>query len=176
MRVLILEDDQRLGSILVRTFKEEGYAVDWAQDGLEAEWHACENDYDLMILDIMVPRKTGIEVLSTVRKSGNLTPVLILTAMDSTDDIVKGLDIGADDYITKPFNIDELLARTRALIRRKTEQGSSIIEVGPLVIDQSRKEIKRNGKLLNLTLKEYMLLVYLATNEGKVLSLSLIHI
>lgn len=172
MRVLITEDDQRLGSILVRTFKEDGYAVDWAQDGMEAEWLACENDYDLIILDLMIPRKTGIEVLQTLRKAGNTVPVLILTAMDTTDDVVKGLDVGADDYITKPFKIEELLARTRALLRRKSDQKSSLINVGPLEIDQARKEIKRNGKLLNLTLKEYMLLVYLATNEGRVLSRS----
>ncbi len=170
MRVLIVEDDKRLGSIIQRAFKEEGYAADWCQDGQEAEWLGFENPYDLIILDLMIPRKHGLEVLKTFRGGGIRTPILILTAMDTTDDIVKGLDIGADDYITKPFNLDELLARVRALLRRQSQQGSSTFSVGPLTINQARREITRDGKAIPLTLKEYGLLVYLAKHAGSVLS------
>lgn len=170
MRVLIVEDDQRLGSIIQRTFKEEGYAADWCQDGQEAEWLGFENPYDLIVLDLMIPRKHGLEVLKTFRDGGIKAPILILTAMDTTDDIVKGLDIGADDYITKPFDIEELHARVRALLRRQSQQSSATLNVGPLVINQARREIHRDGKLIPLTLKEYSLLVYLAKNAGSVLS------
>ena len=170
MRVLIIEDDQKLGSIIQRTFKEEGYAVDWCQDGQEAEWLGFENPYDLILLDLMIPRKHGLEVLKTFREGGIKAPILILTAMDTTDDIVKGLDIGADDYITKPFNLDELLARVRALLRRQSQQSSATFKVGPLTINQARREITRDGQKIPLTLKEYGLLVYLAKHAGSVLS------
>ena len=170
MRILLVEDDTRLGSILERTLKEESYAVDWCTDGLEAEWMAFEHDYDLILLDLMIPRKSGLEVLKALRGGGIKTPTLIITAMDATDNIIESLDNGADDYITKPFSIDEMLARTRALIRRQYSQSSSTTKIGPLTIDQSRKEIYRDGKLLPLTLKEYSLLVYLCNNAGVVMS------
>src|SRR4051812_37670130 len=118
MRILVVEDDAPLASILVRTLREESYAVDHAPDGQEAEWLAFENPYDLVILDLMLPRKNGLDVLKSLRSGGIHVPVLILTARDAKDDVVKGLDFGADDYVTKPFDLEEVLARVRALIRR----------------------------------------------------------
>ena len=170
MRILVVEDDAPLASILVRTLREESYAVDHAADGQEAEWLAFENPYDLIILDLMLPRKNGLEVLKTLRDADMATPVLILTARDTKEDVVKGLDKGADDYLTKPFNLDELLARVRALLRRQSGEPLTMIEAGPLRIDPNRKEVTRDGQTLHLTAKEYALLEYLARHGGSVLS------
>lgn len=170
MRILVVEDDAPLADVLCRCLREESYAVDHAPDGQEAEWMAFENPYDLIILDLMLPRKNGIEVLRSIRGAGLQVPVLILTARDATDEIVAGLDSGADDYATKPFSIDELLARVRALLRRKDSVTPSIIEVGPIQIDPSRKEVKVSGEVVPLTAKEYALLEYLARNAGTVLT------
>jgi DNA-binding response OmpR family regulator len=165
-----VEDDAALASILTRTLREESYAVDHAPDGQEAEWLGFENPYDLIILDLMIPRKSGLEVLNTLRQGGVLTPVLILTAKDTKEDVVKGLDLGADDYLTKPYNLDELLARVRALIRRQGAEVSSTMDLGQLKIDTARKEVSREGVVINLTAKEYALLEYLARHVGTVLS------
>ncbi len=170
MRILLVEDDAALASILTRTLREESYAVDHAPDGQEAEWLGFENPYDLIILDLMIPRKSGLEVLKTLRQGGVLTPVLILTAKDTKEDVVKGLDLGADDYLTKPYNLDELLARVRALIRRQGAEVSSIMDLGRLKIDTARKEVSREDVVINLTAKEYALLEYLARHVGTVLS------
>ena len=170
MRILVVEDDAPLASILLRTLREESYAVDHAPDGQEAEWLAFENPYDLIILDLMLPRKNGMEVLKTLRDGGLATPVLILTARDAKEDVVKGLDRGADDYLTKPFNLDELLARVRALLRRQTGEMATVIEVGAVRIDPSRKEVTRDGQIIHLTAKEYALLEYMARHAGTVLS------
>ncbi len=170
MRLLVVEDDSALASLLVRALREESYAVDLATDGQEGEWLAFENPYDLILLDLMLPRKSGLEVLSTLRKSGMKTPVLILTARDAKDDVVKGLDSGADDYLTKPFDLDELFARVRALLRRQVSEPMTILQVGPLSIDPSRKDVSREGRHIDLTTKEYALLEYLARHAGSVLS------
>jgi DNA-binding response OmpR family regulator len=170
VRILVVEDDAPLANIVVRCLREESYAVDHAPDGQEAEWMAFENPYDLIVLDLMLPRKSGDEVLKALRAGGVKTPVLILTARDATDDIVKGLDQGADDYLTKPFSLDELLARVRALLRRRETVGDPIIKAGPLRIDPSRKEVTIDGIKIDLTAKEYALLEYFARNEGTVLS------
>jgi DNA-binding response OmpR family regulator len=170
MRILVVEDDAPLASILVRTLREESYAVDHAPDGQEAEWLAFENPYDLVILDLMLPRKNGLEVLKTLRDGGVSTPVLILTARDTKEDVVKGLDKGADDYLTKPFNLEELLARVRALLRRQPTEAPTVIEAGPIRIDPSRKEVTRDGVHIQLTAKEYALLEYMARHAGTVLS------
>src|SRR6476661_487327 len=162
MRILVVEDDAPLASILIRTLREESYAVDHAPDGQEAEWLAFENPYDLIILDLMLPRKNGMEVLKTLRDGGVQTPVLILTARDTKEDVVKGLDHGADDYLTKPFNLEELLARVRALLRRQTGEAPTVIEAGPIKIDPSRKEVTRDTQSIHLTAKEYALLEYMA--------------
>lgn len=170
MRILVVEDDAPLASVLVRTLREESYAVDQAHDGQEAEWLAFENPYDLIILDLMLPRKNGLEVLRTLRDGGVHTPVLILTARDTKEDVVKGLDKGADDYLTKPFNLEELLARVRALLRRQPGDAATTIEAGPIKIDPSRKEVTRDGTPIHLTAKEYALLEYMARHAGTVLS------
>jgi DNA-binding response OmpR family regulator len=170
MRILVVEDDAPLASILVRTLREESYAVDHAADGQEAEWLAFENPYDLILLDLMLPRKNGMDVLKTLRDGGITAPVLILTAKDTKEDVVKGLDRGADDYLTKPFNLEELLARVRALLRRQTGEPTTVIEAGPLKIDTTRKEVTREETTIHLTAKEYALLEYMARHAGKVLS------
>lgn len=170
MRILLVEDDVALASILLRTLREESYAVDHAADGQEAEWLAFENPYDVIILDLMLPRKNGLEVLKTLREGTIKVPVLILTAKDSKEDIVKGLDLGADDYLTKPYNLEELLARVRALLRRQAGEGSSLIELANLRIDTARKEVSREGVPINLTAKEYALLEYMARHAGTVLN------
>lgn len=170
MRILVVEDDAPLADILVRCLREESYAVDHAPDGQEAEWLAFENPYDLIILDLMLPRKDGISVLKSLRSGGITTPVMILTARDATDDIVKGLDIGADDYATKPFSLDELLARVRALLRRKDKITSTVLSAGPIEITPSRREVKIGGDVVELTAKEYGLLEYFVRNKGTVLN------
>ena len=154
----------------MRTLREESYAVDQAADGQEAEWLAFENPYDLIVLDLMLPRKNGMEVLKSLRDGGQSTPVLILTARDTKEDVVQGLDHGADDYLTKPFNLEEFLARVRALMRRQPGDPATVIEVGSLRIDTTRKEVSRHDKLIQLTAKEYALLEYMARHSGSVLS------
>jgi len=171
MRILVVEDDRAIASVLERSLKEESYAVDVAGDGIEGEWLAMENVYDCIILDVMLPRKDGFAVLSTIRSSGVTAPVLMLTAKDQTHNKVHGLDIGADDYLTKPFSLDELFARVRALLRRKTnEYIGTILEIGHLRIDPSRREVTRAGQRIDLTTKEYSLLEYLARNVGTVVT------
>lgn len=170
MRILVVEDDPPLASVLVRCLREESYAVDHALDGQEAEWLAFENPYDLIILDLMLPRKDGMEVLRNLRDGEITAPILILTAKDKVDDRVKGLDKGADDFLGKPFELEELTARVRALLRRKTSYMPPIISIGPLVIDPSRKAVKLLGKVVEFTAKEYSLLEYFARNEGSVLT------
>lgn len=170
MRLLVVEDDNALANLLVRALREESYAVDLASDGQEAEWIAFENPYDVIILDLMLPIKDGITVLQNIRSGGISTPVLILTAKDSKEDIVKGLDSGADDYITKPFSLDELLARVRTLLRRRGTESKTLLEVGPFTIDPARKEVKRGDELIELTAKEYGLMEYFCRNPGVVLT------
>ncbi len=171
MRILVVEDDERLGELLVRALREEAFAVDLATDGHEAEWNAFENTYDLILLDLMLPRKDGLSVLKTLRQSNIKTPVLILTAKDTTTDIVSGLDSGADDYLKKPFSIEELLARVRALLRRPQEGdvGESV-KHGPFVIHPAKKEILMNNTPLELTTKEYALMEYFIRHPNTVLS------
>jgi len=170
MRILIVEDDAPLASVLVRCLREESYAVDHAVDGQEAEWMAFDNPYDLIILDLMLPRKDGLEVLKSLREGDVKSPILILTAKDKIDDRVKGLDTGADDYLSKPFSLDEMLARARALLRRKETYIPPVISLGPLSINPSRKEVVIEGKNVEFTAKEYSLLEYFARNAGSVLT------
>lgn len=170
MRILVVEDDAPLASVLVRSLREESFAVDHAADGQEAEWMAFENPYDLILLDIMLPRKDGISVLKTLREGGVKVPVLLLTARDAAQDVVKGLDAGADDYLTKPFSLDVLMARVRALFRRQPGEPVTVLQSGPLRIDPARKEVTRDGVRIDLTAKEYALLEYLARHAGTVLS------
>jgi len=170
MRILLVEDDLPLANVITRALKEESYAIDHAPDGQEGEWLAFENPYDLILLDLMLPRKDGLSVLKALRDGGISTPVLILTARDSTQDVVSGLDLGADDYLRKPFSLDELLARIRALLRRQAADLVTIIQIGPLSVNTSNKQVSRDGQAIDLTAKEYALVEYLARHAGSVVS------
>jgi DNA-binding response OmpR family regulator len=170
MRLLIVEDEKSLADILKKGLEEEGYAVDVAYDGEEGLYMAENEASDLMILDIMLPVIDGITILKNVRRKGILTPVLMLTAKDTIRDKITGLDSGADDYLTKPFSFDELLARVRALVRRRSRAGASIITIEDLVIDMTAHQVKRGGNPVVLSAKEYALLEYMAIHKNKVLS------
>ncbi|WP_018248599.1 response regulator transcription factor [Orenia marismortui] len=170
MRILIVEDEYHLAEVLQKGLKEDGYAVDAVNNGQEAIDLAVVIQYDLIILDLMLPIKSGIEVLRELREEGNKVPVLILTAKDSVEDKVAGLDLGADDYLTKPFAFDELRARIRALFRRKLGESNNVLKVDDLVLDTITHKVSRGGKDIDLTVKEYSVLEYLIRNRGQVLS------
>lgn len=174
MRVLLVEDNKPLLRALRQGLEEEGLAVDIAEDGVEADQKARTTNYDVIVLDIMLPKKDGISLLKGWRASGLNTHVLLLTARGSTEDRVNGLDSGADDYLTKPFELDELLARLRALIRRGHFVKDPLIRVHDLVLDTSSRTAKRSGKSIHLTPKEYALLEFLAFHQGKVVSRTMI--
>ena len=170
MRILIIEDEKDLASILKVGLNDEGYAVDTASNG-EDGWYMIEiTDYDLIILDILLPDINGWEILKRIREREMNVPVLMLTALDSTENKVKGLDGGADDYITKPFEFSELLARVRVLLRRSKGKKSPIIEIGNIKIDISGKEVYKNTQTVPLSRREYAILEYLILNRGKVIS------
>ena len=170
MRVLVVEDERRLAGILKRGLLEEGYAVDSAYDGEEALYMAETIGYAAIVLDIMIPRKDGFTVCRELRSKNVKTPILMLTARDSLDDIVKGLDCGADDYQVKPFAFAELLARVRALLRRQASSKSDKIQVGDLVIDTSTREVWRGSRKIELTTKEYSMLQYFMSHPKAVLT------
>nr|WP_286169508.1 response regulator transcription factor [Halocella sp. SP3-1] len=161
MRILIVEDEYHLAEVLQKGLKEDGYAVDIANDGQEAIDLATVVHYNLIILDLMIPIKSGIEVLRELREEGNKIPVIILTAKDSLEDKVLGLDIGADDYLTKPFAFAELRARIRALLRRKLGESNNVLKADNLVLDTISHKVSRAGKDIDLTVKEYAVLEYL---------------
>ncbi|QQS34187.1 MAG: response regulator transcription factor [Acidobacteriota bacterium] len=168
MRVLLVEDDIRIAAFVVKGLRENSYAVDIASDGDEATYMASINSYDLFILDINLPKKDGFDVCRELRENGSKQPVLMLTARDAIDDRISGLDIGADDYLTKPFEFRELLARLRALLRRQNEIRSPQIVIADLQIDTMSRTVQRAGKQIELTTKEYSLIEFLAINKGKV--------
>jgi len=160
MRILVVDDDRRLSGIVKRGLLEETYAVDVAYDGEEGQYLAEVNSYDLVILDIMMPKKDGVEVCRTLRAKNINTPILMLTAKDSVEDRVKGLDAGADDYLVKPFAFSELLARVRALLRRESTTRSPEIRVGDLVLNTLTREVWQGELAIELTTKEYVILEY----------------
>jgi len=169
MRILVVEDQKDLNEIIVRKLTNEHYSVDACYDGDDAlDFIRCA-EYDAVILDIMLPGTTGIGVLKQMRASGDKTPVLLLTALGTVEDRVAGLDAGADDYLVKPFDFDELLARVRAIIRRGGERASSVMVCGDLTLDSAARRVERGGKEIVLTAKEFDILEYLMQNEGKVL-------
>lgn len=170
MRILLVEDDELLGDGLLTGLKQQGYTVDWVQDGLAAEAAIDYEDFDVMILDLGLPKKSGLEVLKSVRENGKEFPILILTAKESTDDKILGLDSGADDYMVKPCDLDELSARVRALHRRKTGSTVSIIEHEGLSLDASAHEVKYKDEVINIPRREFTLLEKLLENIGKVVS------
>lgn len=170
MRILLVEDDTAIARSLKEGLEDESYAVDVANDGSEGYRTAAADEYDVIILDIMLPEMNGYEVCRALRNDGNKTPILMLTARDTERDIVEGLDTGADDYLAKPFSFDVLLARIRALLRRPNEKLEEILQVGDLKLDPSSKKVTRASQEINLTAKEYGVLEYLMRNKGKVLS------
>lgn len=170
MRILIAEDEQYLNRIITQKLSEDGYSVDSCFDGKEAIHILSYTDYDIVILDIMMPKADGFEVLRYMRENGKTTPVLFLTARDAVSDKVKGLDSGANDYLVKPFSFDELAARLRALTRTSFGVADNLITVGELTMDCGAKTVKRGDDLIELSAKEYALLEYLLHNKGIVLS------
>ena len=169
MRVLLVEDDRRIASFVAKGLRENAYAVDIADDGDQATYLASLNPYDLFVLDVNLPQKGGFEVCAELRKAGNSKPVLMLTARDAVDDRISGLDIGADDYLVKPFEFRELLARLRALLRRHKEIRDPKVTIADLEIDTTSQTVHRAGRYIDLTAKEYSLLEFLALNVGRVI-------
>jgi len=169
MRLLVVEDEPDLLASLLRALRDDGYAADGAADGEDGLFKAEANDYDAIVLDLMLPRLDGWELIRRLRKTKK-TPVLMLTARDSVRDRVRGLDSGADDYLVKPFDLDELLARLRALIRRSASHADTRFELGDIVVDTASRTVTRNGDEITLTAREYSLVEFLALHQGKVIS------
>jgi DNA-binding response OmpR family regulator len=174
VRVLIVEDHKPLSRSLKRGLEEEGFAVDLADDGEEADYKARTGTYDIILLDLMLPKKDGLTLLKEWRKAGVNTHILVLTAKDTTPDKVRGLDLGADDYLTKPFQLEELMARLRALVRRSHQSKDPVIRVFDLEIDTAARTVKRAGQGIHLTPREFALLQFLAFHRGKVVTRTMI--
>jgi two-component system OmpR family response regulator len=172
MRLLVAEDEAKLAALLKRGLAEEGYAVDVAPDGQHASWLVAENSYDAIILDVMLPDANGFQLCKKLRESGCWSPVLMLTARDNVNDRIVGLDSGADDYLTKPFSFDELLARLRALTRRVVSDRPTVVSVGDLALDPASRRVTRDHANIELTRKEFALLEYFMRHPGEVLSRS----
>lgn len=170
MRILVVEDERRIAAFLERGLEEEHYAVDVAHDGEEALDWAAGVDYDLIVLDILLPKKDGIQVCRELRDRGSKVPILMLTARDAVEDRVQGLDSGADDYLVKPFAFQELVARIRALLRRQSEVKTTRMQVGDLVLDTVTRRATRSGQVIELTAREYALLEFLMRHPRQVLT------
>lgn len=170
MRVLVVEDEGDLAGTLIKALSEEGFAVDVSADGEEALFRLREIPYDAVILDLMLPRLDGWTLLERARRDGIRTPVLVLTARDALRDKIRGLDAGADDYLTKPFALGELLARVRALVRRSSVDPAPVLVVGDVTIDTASKTVRRAGEVVPLTAREYSILEYLARRRGTVVT------
>lgn len=170
MRILVVEDEKHLNEVLVKHLKKQGYSVDSCYDGNDAMYYIGDSEYDAILLDIMLPGRSGMEILTEMRSSGNNTPVLMLTAMDSIEDKVRGLDSGADDYLTKPFSFDELMARIRMVTRKKAGRSTNTFVFEDLKVDSGSKKVKRAGKPIDLSAKEFALLELLIRNVDVVLS------
>lgn len=170
VRVLIIEDDPKVAAFIKKGLEEEQYAVDLSSDGEDGLHWALENPYDVIILDVMLPVKDGLEVCRGIRASGSHTPILMLTARDRLEDKVLGLNTGADDYLTKPFSFEELLARVRAVLRRSQSYRTETLRIADLELDPVSRRVTRAGKEISLTGKEYSLLEYLMRNAGRVLT------
>jgi two-component system copper resistance phosphate regulon response regulator CusR len=168
MRILLVDDEFEAAAVLAKGLREHAYAVDAASDGPQALELAATNDYDLIVLDLLLPRIDGLEVCRRLRSDGLKTPILMLTARGEPDQRVEGLDVGADDYLPKPYHFPELLARVRALLRRGPALASSVLQVEDLTIDTRAQQVRRADRLIQLTTKEYALLEYLARRQGEV--------
>lgn len=174
MKILIIEDDKNILSFLTRGFEEDSFSVDSATSGNDGEYLASINKYDVIILDWMLPNKSGIEILKSLKLKGISTPVIMLTAKSMLQDKIKGIKTGADDYLTKPFEYEELLVRVEALYRRSINSGNNIIKLKNLTVDIDNKIVKKDDVLLKLTLKEYELLTFFIKNKNAVISKSMI--
>ena len=170
MRILVVEDEPGIAHFVRQGLTEAGYAIDLAWDGREGLDYARAADYDVLVLDIMLPKMTGLALLTELRRQGNKTPTLMLTARDTIEDRVAGLDAGADDYLVKPFAFPELLARVRALLRRPPLQAGTILQVGDLEMDTAKREVRRNGRSIELSPREYAVLEYLMRHPNQVLT------
>jgi len=170
MRILIVEDEEKLAKSLKKGLEQEGFSVDYVLDGEEGQKRIelCRNEYDLIVLDLMLPKRDGMEICTSVREQGIMIPILMLTARDTLDDKVLGLEAGADDYLVKPFEFDELVARIQALLRRPRESLPQKLEVRDIVLDPATRKVYRGKKEILLTLKEFELLEYLMRNKGRV--------
>ncbi len=168
--MLVVEDHGRMAELIERGLQEEGYAVDVVATGEDGVWMASENEYDAILLDVMLPGIDGFETCRRIRESGRWAPILMLTARDSVDDRVRGLDVGADDYLTKPFSFNELLARLRALVRRGAAERPPVLKAGDLTLDPAAHVVRRGQARLDLTAKEFALLEYFMRHRGEVLS------
>ncbi len=170
MRILVVEDERKVASFIKKGLEEQSYVVDVSYDGKQGEELASQNEYDLIILDVLLPKQDGVMTCQKIRSKKNDAPILMLTAIGDTEAKVRGLDSGADDYMTKPFHFEELLARVRALLRRKSHDKSAVLQVGGLVLDPVSRKVEREGKQIRLTSREFALLEYLLRNRGKTLS------
>jgi DNA-binding response OmpR family regulator len=174
MRILVVEDEKRLAEFIKNGLEEQKYSVDMAHDGENAEYLAMTNEYDLIVLDILLPKKNGWEVCESLRNAGMDIPILMLSALSEVSDKIKGLDKGADDYLTKPFVIAELVARAKALLRRSHKVSQSVIKIRGLELDISARKVLRAGMEIQLTNKEFALLEYLILNKNKVITRTMI--
>lgn len=174
MRILIVEDEKKIANLIKKGLKEEGYVSDLASDGIEGEFLATTNQYDVIILDVMLPKLDGVNLCKSLRDKKISTPIIMVTAKDSVSDKVKGLDSGADDYLTKPFAFEELLARVRAALRKRGVSDAAILKVGPIELDLVSHKVTRSGKEIVLTAKEYSLLEYLMRNAGAIVTRTMI--
>jgi len=174
MRILVIEDEVKIAQFIKRGLKEEGYAVDVAVDGEEGHFMLSSNEYDAIILDLMLPKIDGLTLCKEIRKASNPTPIIMLTAKDTVKDKVKGLDSGADDYLPKPFAFEELLARVRVLLRKKDSRVQTQLKVEDLCLDLLTHKVTRGDKEIDLTVKEYALLEYLMRNAGNIVTRTMI--
>ena len=173
MRILVVEDEKKINDVIVKTLKKEKYGVDSCFDGEEALDYIFSVEYDIILLDIMLPKKDGFEVLKSMRKKGIKTPVLFLTARDQIEDRVRGLDLGADDYLVKPFAFEELLARIRVVLRKNSgsgEDSGNVLKIANLTVDCNRHEVFRDDVSIKLSAKEFSILEYMMRNKGRVVS------
>ncbi|MGI5827423.1 MAG: response regulator transcription factor [Patescibacteria group bacterium] len=174
MKVLIIEDDKRIATVMKRGLKEEGFTVDVVYDGEEGEYMATENPYDAIVLDLNLPDKDGLQICRKLRQNKVETPIIMVTARTGIEDRVKGLNLGADDYLPKPFAFSELLARIRSLIRRNSQQKTPEYRLDDLILDPIKHSVKRGKDTLNLTAKEFSLLEFLLAHQGEVVTRTMI--
>ncbi|MEC9035545.1 MAG: response regulator transcription factor [Verrucomicrobiota bacterium] len=170
MKILLVEDETEIGELIKNGLEKEGFALDYCQDGDSGMEHAMTRSYDAIVLDVMLPGRSGLEILKMIRAGHNNVPVIIITARGETEDKIEGLDLGADDYLPKPFFVEELIARLRAIWRRSSETGMSVLSVGTLSANLMKREVVRSGVQIEMTPKEFSLLAFLMRAPGRVLT------